>query len=428
MKLTLQASFKHGKRLFLCHGKASCYKDVTKGGSTMAITKLNTYQPLTELSAIAMANRLNIFEEGSHLTCKEIGDGNLNLVFHIVERDSGKGIIIKQALPYAKIVGESWPLTIDRARIEAGALHLQRSFAGDLVPEVYYSDPALAITVMEDLSSLTIARTGLINGGDYPNLSEDIGTFLANTLYFTSDYALHPFKKKEYVKEFSNPELCKITEDLVFTDPFFNSETNQFEEELTGDVQQLWDDFAVKLEVAKLKKSFLTEGEALLHGDLHTGSIFVDEHQTKVIDPEFAFYGPIGFDIGQFIANLIFQVVSKTNEKESILHHIKNTWTVFSTTFSMHWKESGDAYTKVDGYLEYVLEKSFQDSIGFAGCECIRRTIGLARVDDLESIGDKEQRLKAKRSCLNLGKILIVNRKKIHSIEELLTIVRSHSE
>jgi 5-methylthioribose kinase len=394
----------------------------------MALTKLNMYQPLTEQSAIEMAIRLRIFKEGSPLTCEEIGDGNLNLVFHVVEQDSDKGIIIKQALPYAKVVGESWPLTIERARIEASALNLQRSFVGDLVPKVYYSDPTLAITVMEDLSKLTIARTGLIKGEKYPRLSDDIGTFLANTLYFTSDYALHPFKKKEYVKEFSNPELCKITEDLVFTDPFFNSETNEFEKELSTDVQQLWDDFTVKLEVAKLKKSFLTEGEALLHGDLHTGSIFVDAYQTKVIDPEFAFYGPIGFDIGQFIANLIFQVVSNPDEKESILHHIENTWTVFSTTFSRHWKESGDAYTKVNGYLEYVLEKSFQDSIGFAGCECIRRTIGLAHVDDLESIVDKEQRLKAKRICLNLGKKLIISRKQFHSIEELLTLIRSHSE
>ncbi|MGM0753556.1 MAG: S-methyl-5-thioribose kinase [Bacillota bacterium] len=393
----------------------------------MAITKLNAYQPLTEQSAIVLAIRLRIFEDGTLLTCKEIGDGNLNLVFHVVESETGKGIIIKQALPYAKVVGESWPLTIERARIEAGALKLQQSFVGDLVPEVYYSDPALAITVMEDLSALTIARTGLIKGEKYPQLSQDIGTFLANTLYYTSDYALHPFKKKEYVKEFSNPELCKITEDLVFTDPFFNSETNEFEEELSEDVQQLWDDFTLKLEVAKLKKSFLTEGEALLHGDLHTGSIFVDQYQTKVIDPEFAFYGPIGFDIGQFIANLIFQVISNPEEKETILYHIQKTWNVFSTTFSNHWKVSGDAYTKVNGYLEYVLEKSFQDSIGFAGCECIRRTIGLAHVEDLEIIADKEQRIQAKRACLALGKELIVKRKQIYSIEELISLIQSHS-
>ncbi|MCA1062139.1 S-methyl-5-thioribose kinase [Rossellomorea sp. AcN35-11] len=392
----------------------------------MAITKLETYQALTEQSAIDLASRLELFEKGSVLTCKEIGDGNLNLVFHVTDLESGKGIIMKQALPYAKVVGESWPLTLDRARIEAAVLKLQKSFVGNLVPEVYYSDPALAITVMEDLSALTIVRSGLIKGEKYPHLSEDIGTFLGKTLYFTSDYALHPFKKKEYVKEFSNPELCKITEDLVFTDPFFNSETNEFEEELTQDVQKLWEDFTLKLEVAKLKKSFLTEGEALLHGDLHTGSIFIGEHQTKVIDPEFAFYGPIGFDIGQFMANLLFQALSTPHGKDNILYHIENTWTVFTSTFSKLWKESDDAYTKVDGYLEYVLQKSFQDSIGFAGCECIRRTIGLAHVEDLESIEDKEQRVETKRACLTLGKELIVKRKQIHTINELIALIQSH--
>ena len=160
---------------------------------------------------------------------------------------------------------------------------------------------------------------------------------------------------------------------------------------------------------------------------LHTGSIFVDDQQTKVIDPEFAFYGPIGFDIGQFMANLIFQVISNPDDKETILQHLKDTWIIFSTTFSRHWKESGDAYTKVQGYLEFVLEKSFQDSIGFAGCECIRRTIGLAHVDDLDGIEDKERRLQAKRICLNLGKQLIVNRKDIHSIDDLLTLIKAHS-
>ena len=34
----------------------------------------------------------------------------------------------------------------------------------------------------------------------------------------------------------------------------------------------------------------MTNAQALLHGDLHTGSVFVRDDSTKVIDPEFAFY------------------------------------------------------------------------------------------------------------------------------------------
>ncbi|MBM7586606.1 5-methylthioribose kinase [Bacillus pakistanensis] len=396
----------------------------------MAITQSNIYESLTEQTAIALAIKLRIFEEGKVLYCKEIGDGNLNLVFHIYDQDEEKSIIIKQALPYAKVVGKSMPLTLQRATIESNALKLQASIVPDLVPKVYYTDESLAITIMEDLSHLTIVRSGLIDNFDFPILSKHIGEFIAKTLYHTSDYALHPFKKKELVRQFSNPELCKITEDLVFTDPFFNSESNDFEEELLPDAVEIWQDFKLKLEVAKLKKSFLTEAEALLHGDLHTGSIFADIETTKVIDPEFSFYGPIGFDIGQFFANLLFQYITSKEEskKEKILSYIENTWHVFSATFSELWKESLDSYTKVEGYLEYILDKSFKDSLGFTGCELIRRTIGLSHVKDLDGIEHYDERIQAKRRTLDIGSFLIKERKQFSSIDEVIFSLKTFSK
>ena len=50
---------------------------------------------------------------------------------------------------------------------------------------------------------------------------------------------------------------------------------------------------------------FIERAQALIHGDLPTGSIMVTTDSTQVIDPEFAFYGPMGFDIGAFLGNLI---------------------------------------------------------------------------------------------------------------------------
>ena len=64
---------------------------------------------------------------------------------------------------------------------------------------------------------------------------------------------------------------------------------------------------------------------------MHTGSIFASETETKVIDPEFAFYGPIGFDVGLFLANLIVQTITRDGEQRNvILRHIEQTWEVFS--------------------------------------------------------------------------------------------------
>ncbi len=46
---------------------------------------------------------------------------------------------------------------------------------------------------------------------------------------------------------------------------------------------------------------------------------FSSPSETKVIDPEFAAYGPFGFDIGQFIANLLLNALSREEEKRSVL-------------------------------------------------------------------------------------------------------------
>jgi 5-methylthioribose kinase len=377
--------------------------------------KSSVYEPLTESGAIALAKRLQLFEEKSNLTCNEIGDGNLNLVFRVRDIKNGESIIIKQALPYAKVVGESWPLTLDRARIETYALLKQGEFVPQYVPKVFYSDETLAITIMEDLSHLQIARAALIDGKKLPFLSKHIGEFLAKTLFYTSDYAVNQHYKKSLVKQFINPDLCKITEDLVFTDPFFDHDTNDYEPELGQDVERIWQDQALKLEVAKLKKKFLTKAEALVHGDLHTGSIFADDQETKVIDPEFAYFGPIGFDVGQVFGNFLLNAISRDDVSQDVLfNHIETTWNVFVVEFTRAWENDAlEIFTKVDGYLEYVLSEIFEEAVGFAGCEIIRRTIGLAHVADLDSLQPYERRISTKQLALTLGSELIKNQKTI---------------
>ena len=49
----------------------------------------------------------------------------------------------------------------------------------------------------------------------------------------------------------------------------------------------------------------MERAQALLHGDLHTGSVLVTPNTTHVIDAEFATYGPMAFDVGKFMANLL---------------------------------------------------------------------------------------------------------------------------
>lgn len=106
------------------------------------------YYSLTEETAVHYAKEHGYFEKKANVICHEIGDGNLNYVFKL--DDGEKTIIIKQALPYAKVVGESWPLSIKRATIESKALQIFAKYVPEYVPEVYSHDEELAVTVIED--------------------------------------------------------------------------------------------------------------------------------------------------------------------------------------------------------------------------------------------------------------------------------------
>ncbi|MEE4570730.1 S-methyl-5-thioribose kinase [Paenibacillus polymyxa] len=398
---------------------------------------MSKYHPLTTEEAIEFVKNIpGFFSQEAQLECREIGDGNLNLVFHITDSKSNKSIIAKQALPYVKIVGESWPLSLDRARIEREALQQEHQLCPELVPAVLGYDDELALTVMEDLSSHTIMRKGLIEGNRYPLFANHIGEFLARTLFFTSDLGMNQQDKKELVKRFINPELCKITEDLILDEPYRFSDNNNYGVYIEDEAEALRTDQVLHLEVALLRERFMTRTEALLHGDLHTGSIFVTAESTKVIDPEFAFYGPMGFDIGAVIANLLLNYAAQPGwtsgekalkeRRDWLLETAIQVWEQFESRFRTLWdKHVTDHLARTPGYQDLHLQKVLQDTIGFAGCKVIRRIISLSHVADIDTIADPDIKEAAERLALAIGKALVLCNRKLHSIRELEDIVRT---
>lgn len=397
---------------------------------------MSAYQALTAEKAITLAKSLpGIFSENNELTCHEIGDGNLNLVFHVTSKDSDESIIIKQAVPYAKVVGESWPLSLDRARIERQSLEIQHRLCPNLVPEVYAYSDELAYTVMEDLSEYTIMRKGLIDGTDYPKFAEHIGQFLARTLFFTSDLGMNQQEKKELAGRFVNPDLCKITEDLIFEDPYRESANNNYSANIEDEAESLRNDLSLHFEVALLREKFLTHSQALLHGDLHTGSIFVTPESTKVIDPEFAYFGPMGFDIGAIIGNLLLNYASQPGwnkgtqdlsiREERLLEMVKEVWTQFESSFRHLWdNELVDEMSKTPGYQDHYLTSLLRDAAGFAGCKMIRRIVGLSHVADIDSIPDDSLREAAQRKALAVGRNLVRHHRSVNSIYDILNLVQ----
>ena len=377
---------------------------------------------------------LKFFPEDAKLTCKEIGDGNLNYVFRIIDEKNNKSVIVKQAGPVARISDE-FKLSPDRNRIESEILKLQYSLAPGLVPEVYHYDPIMNCCAMEDLSDHEILRTALLKHKSFPLFADHITTYMVNTLLLTTDVVMGHKDKKEFVKSFINPELCEISEDLVYTEPFFDCPRNEiFEATKPLAKELLWDDKKFILETAKLKFEFMNNAQSLVHGDLHSGSVFIKEDSTKVIDPEFAFYGPAGYDIGNVIAHLIFAMVNgqatmeEGADKESYINWtksaIKDVVDMFKEKFNKLFDERAtERVAKYEGFKEYYLNSILRDTAGVAGLELCRRILGLAHVKDITTIENSEKRAAAEKFCLVFGKNLIVNREAMLSGDSYLNLI-----
>jgi 5-methylthioribose kinase len=273
----------------------------------------------------------------------------------------------------------------------------------------------------------------MINGIEYPKFAEDMSTFMARTLFFTSDLALTAERKKAMIGAFSgNTALCKITEDLIFTDPYRVAPLNRWTSPQLDGIARDWrEDTELKVAVSRLKLKFMSSSEAMLHGDLHTGSVMLTPDDTRIIDPEFAFMGPMGFDVGAVIANFLISFFSQSGHEERpgardayrswILLTTETIWTRFAEKFRALWRAeaAGDAYPRVlfdspedaaalEAERAVYIARLWQDTVGFAGAKITRRILGLAHNIDLEWIKDPDRRAACEARALKLARRMMV--------------------
>jgi len=398
---------------------------------------MSQYRTFTATDAVEYARQFGGLSDPTSLVdAQEIGDGNLNLVFKIFDNAGQSRIIVKQALPYVRCVGESWPLTLDRARLEAETLQVHGSFCPQHTVKILHFDTDLAVMVMEDLSDHAIWRGELVKGGYYPQAAKQLGEYLAQTLFHTSDFFQHPHAKKADVIRFTNPELCEMTEDLFFNDPYQVHERNAYSPSLEEYVATLRDDAELRIAVAGLKHRFLSQAEALLHGDIHSGSIFVTQDSLKAIDAEFGFYGPIGFDVGTALGNLLINYCALPGllaareaaaGREQRLADVREVWQAFTARFlALAAEKTRDQALAYPGYAEAFLQKVLQDTIGFCGTELIRRTVGISQVADIKNIDHQPMREECLRHAISLGKTLILAAPHVQDIDALIARIRQN--
>jgi 5-methylthioribose kinase len=158
-----------------------------------------------------------------------------------------------------------------------------------------------------------------------------------------------------------------------------------------------------------------------------------------VIDSEFAFVGPMGFDVGALIANLVMSWVShNVQEGEStytewILETIENVWNRFEAKFLALWNATKQSALITQGfadeamlhnYQQQFMQKLFQESIGFAGCKIMRRQLGIAGVEDIRGIENDAVREQANRLALAIGEQFIKQHHHVKDINDILRLIK----
>lgn len=356
----------------------------------------------------------------------ELSGGNMNWSF-LVSRSTHSSppastseenklqYLVKFVPPFVKCMGPSWEMSSQRSAFEAKTLEFYQTVVPQFVPRLYHYDFEKSIIVMEYIQDCVTLRHFLIHEAvsllnkNQQNLTfaSDLGTFLAKTLFSTSDLVLSIEQKMKQLSLYAqNYQVCTLTDKVIFTEPYdptcpHNNLWCQDTEDISTIVREIQGNQEIRKQVSVLRQKFRSCPQALLHGDLHTGSILLSNTHSKkttVIDAEFSFYGPMGFDIGKLIGNFILSACCQQDRNTSlaILYQITVLWTTFSNQFTNEWMQweqrpqqqegksaqQGSLLSYQNHHQDFLLG-IFKDSIGYAACSMIRRVVGVAPCPDL---------------------------------------------
>jgi 5-methylthioribose kinase len=333
----------------------------------------------------------------------EVTAGNMNRVF--VATGPLGSLAVKQAPPWVQAVGPEWPIDPNRIAAEARAYAMLAELAPASVPTVDPVDLDRFVLVMEDLSDLDVLRDVLVRqvadhvAGtdpaviDFEALGVVVGQFSAELSVATSRMVLDADEHAALIDTAANPELCALTVDAVLDEPFRLNDHNHWIPELDAEVRAVYTDTELLDAVGQVRQIFATRAEALIHGDLHSGSLMIGDRDgtqaIKIFDPEFSFVGPIGMDLGLFWANLTIASIAATQVDAPALAAeraggIESSWRAFVAVVTERWPDRVAAPDGLD--LDDWLARIRSDAWRFAGVESVRRVAGYSHAADFTTL------------------------------------------
>lgn len=329
------------------------------------------------------------------LRIHEIGDGNLNFIFRA--QTPQKSLIIKHAPPYLRMLGEAFILPQARICAEMHTMTHFASFASKLIPTIYHTDEQAFLFAMEDLRSYETLQQKQLAMPITANIYATLGDF--SGMVYTH---IPPSMPMGY---YENSTLKTISENYIFRYPYILQHKALV---VPSFLPQNQHSQLFNANLATLTDLFLHSKETLLHGDLHTGSVMIQEENLKIIDAEFAFFGPISFDIGTLFAHIIFgEIYAKYSHKALFYEY----------SLSIFW-EHFKAYTSQE-------TMHLQTSIGFCGAELLRRLFVPAKAKPLEALRE-EAKQEAYRLAHSLATELVESSMSVKQMDAFLGILKKY--
>ena len=364
------------------------------------------------------------FNDSEGINSVEIGDGNMNMVFKVF--NDTKSFIIKQSMPHGKINTKVYE-PIERAKFEAMSFEIQKEYVPEYIPKHINYDEIMSANIYEDLSSMLSLRKANAQGLFYKEVGSITGIYLAELFFNTSSYGMKVQEKKQLSTKFTNYRLREITEDFMFTDPFYDADSNRIDSCIRPRVEQLWGNQRLKGYVEILKNKFISSSECLISGDFHPGNIFVSKDAVKFFDFEFAFFGPVSYDLGSMVGNLIINIMAQSfYHKEEIERYnnyliqlIEDIVHSFGKHLQELFKQKGTDREAVSDIIN-TIEK---DLIGFAGCNMIGRTYGYCQFSEITGISDVTEKQLIQENIIALAEKMICKETDFENLIKILKAV-----
>ena len=360
------------------------------------------------------------------------GDGHINYVFKV--KGLMKSYVLKQGLADPRNLNGGTTVASYRNEAECDTMRILHEIVPEYVPEILYQDRENHIFIMEFIENLKAVRFQLIKENQIANLGLEVGDFLARSAFYTSEFYLDRAKFRSLQSRFENTELRQIMEDGIFLNRF-GTDLNQEAYHQWERFRQITDDPACQTNRLALRRTFMTHSDCLIHADFHTSNVFLSDDGLKMLDFEFSFMGPFGYDMGYFTGSLIaaycaacFKEYPSEEERKQckvyLLSTIKMLFESYNHTFISCWNANAkDEYKGQQGLQEILLTEMLQDSVGYTAITNWCRTTDTWSLPEYRAIEDEDNRRYAMTMAVLLDHELILNRKYFKKTDDFIDMI-----